>query len=105
MTDVALAPGEDLTLHIPVTDADGNPANVAGATGEFPVADAPLSSTVLFAGTMAITDAAGGLVTFTLPGSATEPFASELHVLHFAAWLIDAGGKRTRLDQGKLVLA
>lgn len=105
MTDVAAAPGEDLTLHIPVTDPDGNPADVTGATGEFIVHDAPLSHTILFAGSMSIADAAGGLVDFVLPGSATESFTAEFHVLYYETWLIDAGGARTRLDNGKLTLA
>jgi hypothetical protein len=39
MTDVAIAPSEDLTLQIPVTDADGNPVDVGGASGEFLVTD------------------------------------------------------------------
>jgi hypothetical protein len=98
MTDVAAAPGEDLTLHIPVTDPDGNPADVAGADGEFIVHDAPLSHTILFAGSMSLVD-------FVLPGSATESFTAEFHVLYYETWLIDTGGARTRLDNGKLTLA
>jgi hypothetical protein len=105
MTDVAIAPGEDLTLQIPVTDADGNPANVAGASGDLLVFDAPFSTTVLFAGAMAVTDAAGGLVSFTLPGSATASYGGEYHVLYFETWLVDGNQKRTRLDHGKLTLA
>jgi hypothetical protein len=105
MTDVAIAPGEDLTLQIPVTDADGNPANVAGADGDFLVFDAPFSTTVLFAGVMTVADAAGGLVSFTLPGSATASYGGEYHVLYFETWLVDGDQKRTRLDHGKLTLA
>jgi hypothetical protein len=104
MADVAIAPGEDLTLHIPVVNEQGNPVDVSSATGEFPAYDAPLSRTVLLSGAMTVTDGPGGLVAFTLPGSATEPFAGEFHVLYYELWLINASA-RTRLDHGKLTLA
>jgi len=103
MTDVATAPSEDLTLHKPVVDDQGNPVDVSAATGEFPAYDAPLSRSVVLSGTMTVSDGPGGLVTFTLPGSATEPFVGEYHVLYYELWLIN-GGARTRLDHGKLTL-
>jgi hypothetical protein len=105
MTDVKVAPSEDLTLRIPVTDADGNPVDVGGASGEFPVTDSPSSPSVLFAGVVSVADAAGGLLDFTLPGSATASYGSEYHVLYYETWLVDANQKRTRLDYGKLTLA
>jgi hypothetical protein len=103
MTDHAIAPSEDLTLHLPVVDDQGNPVDVTGATGEFPAYDAPLSRTVLLSGSMAVTDGPGGLVAFTLPGTATAPFAGEFHVLYYELWVIH-GGARTRADHGKLTL-
>jgi hypothetical protein len=105
MTDIQVAPGEDLTLQIPVTNPDGTPRDVTGAIGEFPVHDAPRSATVLFAGTMTVIDGPGGLLAYLLPGTATSSFASEFHVLYYELWLVDAGGARTRLDDGKMILA
>jgi hypothetical protein len=104
MTDVTVAPSEDLTLRIPVTDADGNPVDVTDADGEFPVTDSPMSHTVLFAGTMSVADAADGQLDFVLAGSATAPFVNEYHVLYYELWLV-TGGARTRLDSGKLTVA
>jgi hypothetical protein len=105
MTDVAVAPSEDLTLTSAVTNPDGTPRDVTGYTGEFPVTDAPTSPTVLFAGTMQITDAAGGQVAFTLPGTDTASFRGEYHVLYYQTWLVDPTGARTRIDDGRLILA
>jgi hypothetical protein len=105
MTDVAVAPGEDLVLNIPVVDDSGNPRDVTGASGEFPIFAAPLSPSVLFGGSMAITDAVNGLVAFTLAGSDTGSFRNEYHVLYYETWLVDSGGARTRLGSGKLTLA
>jgi hypothetical protein len=104
MTDHAIAPSEDLTLHLPVVDDQGQPVDVSAATGEFPAYDAPLSRTVLLSGAMTVLDGPGGIVTFTLPGSATASFAGEYHVLYYELWLIN-GGARTRVDNGRLTLA
>lgn len=105
MTDIQVAPSEDLTLQIPVTNPDGTSKDVTGATGEFPVHDAPRNPTVLFTGSMSILDAAGGLLAYTLSGSATSAFAGEFHVLYYELWLIDTSGARSRLDSGKMTVA
>ena len=97
--------GEDFRLDTTVTDENGVPRNLTGATGTFLVYSSPTARTpVVLTGSVSVIDAADGMVASVLPDTATDSIVGTyLRVYYFEIKITESDATDTVIESGRLL--
>jgi len=102
--EITVARGENVTIEVTVTDSDGNPYSLSGATGWLTIKADAASAALIELDTSgaegAITDAAGGVFeVYILPAS----LAALEGAYVYDAWVQTSGDDRHRVVKSTLI--
>lgn len=104
MTNVTMRAGETLTIDSQVTNSDGSPRDITGASVAFSVWDSPAFGTLEAIGTGVVTNGPGGALTAYLLDTATDSYMGQRHVFYYKIVLSESNGTETVIEDGKLIV-